>query len=65
VPILRVNSVGRGVIVSAGMHTLEMRFQPLALRLSPWISWLSLLVIVAAAAGLRRRGQPGLCDARR
>jgi hypothetical protein len=57
VPILRVNAVGRGAIVSAGAHTLEMRFQPLALRLSPWISWLSLLVVVAVAAGLRRRGR--------
>ena len=56
VPILRVNSVGRGVIVSAGTHTLEMRFQPLALTLSPWVSWLS-LVAVAMVAILRWRGQ--------
>jgi len=60
-PILRVNSVGRGVIVPAGAHTLEMRFQPLALRLSPWISWLSLLVVVTVAVfvRLRRRGEHG------
>jgi hypothetical protein len=60
-PILRVNSVGRGVIVPAGAHTLEMRFQPLALRLSPWISWLSLLVVAIAAAWVRicRRGGNG------
>ena len=58
VPILRVNSVGRGVSVSAGTHTLEMRFQPLALTLSPWVSWLSLLAVALAAlfARLRRRG---------
>ena len=55
VPILRVNSVGRGVIVSAGAHTIEMRFQPLALRLSPWISWLSLLAVAVAAVIVRRR----------
>ena len=58
VPILRVNSVGRGVSVSAGTHTREMRFQPLALTLSPWVSWLSLLAVALAAlfARLRRRG---------
>ena len=58
-PIQRVNSVGRGVIVPAGAHTLEMRFQPLALTLSPWISWLSLLVVVTVAVfvRLRRRGE--------
>jgi uncharacterized membrane protein YfhO len=58
VPILRVNSVGRGVSLSAGTHTLEMRFQPLALTLSPWVSWLSLLAVALAAlfARLRRRG---------
>ncbi|MGA7745353.1 MAG: hypothetical protein ACLP66_02345 [Polyangia bacterium] len=54
-PILRVNSVGRGVIVAAGAHTLEMRFQPLALRLWPWISWLSLLAVAVAAVMVRRR----------
>ena len=59
-PILRANSVGRGVIVPAGTHTLEMVFQPLALTLSPWISWLSLLTVALAAIGLRRRGaKPG------
>ena len=60
-PILRVNSVGRGVIVPAGAHTLEMRFQPLALRLSPWISWLSLVAVVIALVSvrLRRRGEHG------
>jgi hypothetical protein len=44
--------------LSAGTHTLEMRFQPLALTLSPWVSWLSLLAVALAAlfARLRRRG---------
>ena len=55
VPILRANSVGRGVMVPAGAHTLEMHFQPLALRLSPWISWLSLLTVAVAAVIIRRR----------
>ncbi|HEX7597352.1 MAG TPA: hypothetical protein VF518_04000, partial [Polyangia bacterium] len=56
-PILRVNSVGRGVIVPGGEHTLEMRFHPTALTLSPWISWLALLAtgVGAVLAGMRRR----------
>ena len=60
-PILRVNSVGRGIVVPAGAHTLEMRFQPLALTLSPWISWLSLLATGMATllVACRRRGKMG------
>jgi uncharacterized membrane protein YfhO len=61
-PIERVDYMLRGVRVGAGVHRIEMRYEPTSYRIG-WI--VSLLGVVALAAtalfGVRRRGlsRPG------
>jgi len=58
VPIHRVDYLLRGVHVSEGEHTLEMRFEPTADRYGRWIAWTSTILVyggVLTFMGLRVR----------
>ena len=54
-PIMPANFVGRAVEVEAGMHRVEMWFEPQSVRLGVFISLLTLGVLSAVAAAGRRR----------
>jgi hypothetical protein len=55
--IERVNYLMRGVVVPAGPHRVELRYEPLSWRIGWIISLIALLCVAAAAlVGLRRRG---------
>ena len=52
----RVNHLLRGVVVPAGTHRVELRYEPLSWRIGWIVSCLGLLAVAAVAvAGLRRR----------
>ena len=53
--IYRTNHVMRGVIVPAGQHRVEFRYQPLSFRIGVLISLVSLVLVVAFLIRLRIR----------
>jgi len=59
-PILRADYFFRAVLIPAGRHRVEWKYEPRALTEGLWISILALLAIGAlfAAGALRSRGQP-------
>ena len=60
VPILRTNHALRGVVVSAGTHTIEMRYEPTSLTVGLWTSGITSMavlgVIGTATSDLIRHG---------
>jgi len=62
VPILRTNHALRGVAVSSGTHTIEMRYEPTSLTVGLWtsgITSIAVLGVIGLAAGdLIRKGWP-------
>ena len=76
VPILRTNHALRGVAVSAGTHTIEMRYEPTSLTVGLWTSGITSMAVLGmlgmAAGKLLRDGwrppppspQPALANVR-
>ncbi len=60
VDILRTNHALRGVPVSAGTHTIEMRYEPTGLQIGLWTSGVSslavLIVFVMTLGDIARSG---------
>ncbi|MBI1800896.1 MAG: YfhO family protein [Chloroflexi bacterium] len=48
-PILRANFLFRGIIISAGLHTVEFRYEPFSFRLGLGIAGVTLALMMAAA----------------
>jgi Bacterial membrane protein YfhO len=58
VPIERVDYLLRGVVVPAGRHRVEFRYEPASFRVGWIISLVGLVaVLVAVVVGVRRRGR--------
>jgi hypothetical protein len=58
VDILRTNHALRGIPVGTGEHTIEMRYEPMSLRIGLWTSGITgivMLGVAAAAIGWRMR----------
>ena len=58
-PVERVDYVLRGVPLTRGAHTVELRYQPLTWRVGGVVSAIATIALAAAAAvGIRRRRRP-------
>ena len=56
VPIHRVDYCLRGIVVPAGSHEVELRFEPWSLRGGAVVSGVGLLTLAGALLAIRRRG---------